>query len=160
MLISVVSYLGIIVLNFVRNSPENRTYAVPARGSSLTTRFSRIANFKKDGLCVIGMEVKSLIPLIAFDAFLNVSTYQFPLTYYPERFPYASIVLIHLQLYLTLCFVLPLRRSFLSEILMYRKTLLTTVGLYSYHSNPSSPLRALALRSFIGSVGILASAMG
>ncbi|KAN0089055.1 hypothetical protein V8E51_019315 [Hyaloscypha variabilis] len=62
------------------------------------------------------MEVKSLIPLIAFDAFLN--------------------------LYLTLCFVLPLRR------------------LYSYHSNPSSPLRALALRSFIASVGILASAMG
>jgi len=43
------SYLGIIVLNFV----------------------FRIANFKKDGSCVIGMEVKSLIPLIIFDAFLN-----------------------------------------------------------------------------------------
>jgi len=62
------------------------------------------------------MEVKSLIPLILFDASLN--------------------------LYLTLCFVLPLRR------------------LYSYQSNPGSPLRALALRSFIGSVGILAAAMG
>ena len=56
----------------------------PHGESILTAGTSRIAEFKKDGSCVIGMEIKLLIPLILFDAFINVGVYRLHLIYYPR----------------------------------------------------------------------------
>ncbi|KAH6673646.1 hypothetical protein B0J14DRAFT_53319 [Halenospora varia] len=75
----------------------------------------RIAYLNDDGVCIIGMKFKVLMPLIIFDAAIN--------------------------LYLTVLFVVPLR------------------SLYSYKHNPDSMLRTIALRSFIGSCGTLASSI-
>lgn len=34
----------------------------------------RVAYFREDGMCIIGMEVKSVMPLIISDAAINVSS--------------------------------------------------------------------------------------
>lgn len=74
----------------------------------------RVAYFK-DGTCVIGLERKSVMPLIIMDAVLNF--------------------------YLTLLFVMPLRK------------------LYSYKNSPNSFLRTITLRSFVGSLATLTSSV-
>lgn len=75
----------------------------------------RIAYLNDDGVCIIGMKFKVLMPLIIFDAAIN--------------------------LYLTMLFIVPLR------------------SLYSYKHNRDSKLRTIALRSFVGSCGTLASSI-
>jgi hypothetical protein len=75
----------------------------------------RVAYFKEDGTCVIGLERKSVMPLIIIDAVLNF--------------------------YLTLLFVIPLRK------------------LYSYKNSPNSILRTVTLRSFVGSLATLTSSV-
>ncbi|KAG9233657.1 hypothetical protein BJ875DRAFT_37688 [Amylocarpus encephaloides] len=75
----------------------------------------RIAHLTPSGTCIIGMELKVLMPLIIFDAIIN--------------------------LYLTMLFVIPLRK------------------LYSYKASPDSKLRTVALRSFIGSCCTLTSSI-
>jgi hypothetical protein len=75
----------------------------------------RTAYFRDDGTCTIGMESKSVMPLIIFDAVLNF--------------------------YLTLLFVIPLRK------------------LYSYKNSPNSVLRTITLRSFVGSLATLTSSV-
>jgi hypothetical protein len=75
----------------------------------------RVAYFSADGTCIIGMESKSVMPLIIFDAVLNF--------------------------YLTLLFVIPLRK------------------LYSYKNSPNSILRTITLRSFVGSLATLTSSV-
>ncbi|KAG9240333.1 hypothetical protein BJ878DRAFT_546356 [Calycina marina] len=89
----IVPYIGIIVLNFVY----------------------RIASFNKNGICIIGMERISVMPLIIVDACVNF--------------------------YLTLLFVVPLRR------------------LYSYQQQVSPALRTITFRSFIGSLATLTSSV-
>jgi hypothetical protein len=74
-----------------------------------------VAYFKEDGTCVIGIERKSVMPLIIIDAVLNF--------------------------YLTLLFIIPLRK------------------LYSYKNSPNSILRTVTLRSFIGSLATLTSSV-
>lgn len=75
----------------------------------------RVAIFNDDGTCIIGMENISVMPLIIVDAGIN--------------------------LYLTLLFVIPLRK------------------LYSYTVNTTSALRTITLRSFIGSCATLTSSV-
>lgn len=75
----------------------------------------RVAYFKEDGTCIIGIERKSVMPLIIIDAVLNF--------------------------YLTLLFIIPLRK------------------LYSYKNSPNSILRTVTLRSFIGSLATLTSSV-
>jgi hypothetical protein len=75
----------------------------------------RVAYFREDGTCIIGLQSKSVMPLIIFDAVLNF--------------------------YLTLLFVIPLRK------------------LYSYKNSPNSILRTVTLRSFVGSLATLTSSV-
>jgi hypothetical protein len=75
----------------------------------------RVAYFRADGMCIIGIKFKSVMPLIIFDAVLNF--------------------------YLTLLFVIPLRK------------------LYSYKNSPNSVLRTITLRSFVGSLATLTSSV-
>jgi hypothetical protein len=75
----------------------------------------RVAYFREDGTCIIGLQSKSVMPLIIFDAVLNF--------------------------YLTLLFVIPLRK------------------LYSYKNSPNSILRTITLRSFVGSLATLTSSV-
>jgi hypothetical protein len=75
----------------------------------------RVAFFREDGTCIIGLEAKSVLPLIIFDAVLNF--------------------------YLTLLFIIPLRK------------------LYSYKNSPNSVLRTITLRSFVGSLATLTSSV-
>lgn len=74
-----------------------------------------MAYFREDGTCIIGLESKSVMPLIIFDAVLNF--------------------------YLTLLFVIPLRK------------------LYSYKNSPNSILRTITLRAFVGSLATLTSSV-
>lgn len=66
-------------------------------------------------MCIIGMEQRAMMPLIIFDALVN--------------------------LYLTILFVLPLRR------------------LYSYKQSTNNALRTITIRSFIGSLATLTSSV-
>jgi hypothetical protein len=75
----------------------------------------RVAYFREDGTCIIGLQTKSVMPLIIFDAVLNF--------------------------YLTLLFVIPLRK------------------LYTYKNSPNSVLRTITLRSFVGSLATLSSSV-
>lgn len=54
--------------------PEVREPKSRHRAKALMIGISRIAYFNEDGTCVIGMEAKSIMPLIIFDAVVNVST--------------------------------------------------------------------------------------
>ncbi|KAF2738283.1 hypothetical protein EJ04DRAFT_560870 [Polyplosphaeria fusca] len=75
----------------------------------------RIAYISDKGVCIIGMKKISMYPLIIFDVIVNV--------------------------YLTLLFILPLRK------------------LYSYQHNMNAALRTMAFRSFIGSCATLTSSV-
>jgi hypothetical protein len=74
-----------------------------------------VAYFREDGTCIIGLPSGTVMPLIIIDAVLNF--------------------------YLTLLFVIPLRK------------------LYSYKNSPNSGLRTITLRSFVGSLATLTSSV-
>lgn len=81
----------------------------------------RTAYFTPDGTCIIGMQLKVMLPLIIFDAAVN--------------------------LYLTLLFVIPLR-----SLYSYRNSSPT-------NTNTRTTIQTVALRSFVGSFGTLASSV-
>jgi hypothetical protein len=54
--------------------PEVREPKFRHRAKALIIGISRIAYFNEDGTWVIGMEAKSIMPLIIFDAVVNVRT--------------------------------------------------------------------------------------
>ncbi|KAG8405310.1 hypothetical protein J3458_021974 [Metarhizium acridum] len=98
---------------------------------------SRIAKLEDDGKCIIGMKSFAMIPLISFDAVVNV--------------------------YLTMIFLIPLRSESLSG--RWGKGLHTHVeiDLYSYKNMPRTHanmrLRTVAFRTFCGAVCTLLSSM-
>lgn len=109
-------YIVVIVINFV-------------------WRFTYIDD---KGVCIVGMEMKAMLPLITFEVIVNV--------------------------YLTLLFILPLRRkhtSILHPLPVPRNTSMLTWNseLYSYHNSANPRLHRMAFRSLIGSISTLATSV-
>ncbi|KAL0940717.1 uncharacterized protein CTRU02_203480 [Colletotrichum truncatum] len=87
-----------------------------------------------DGQCYIGMQKVSMIPLISFDAVVNI--------------------------YLTILFLIPLKTTN-SKVGPYNTN--SSAGLYSFKNFPKTPanirLRTVALRTFIGALCTLTSSI-
>ncbi|KAF1362442.1 hypothetical protein EJ07DRAFT_107325, partial [Lizonia empirigonia] len=82
----------------------------------------RITYINDEGVCIIGMQKTAMLPLITFEVVVNV--------------------------YLTLLFVLPLR-----------KFILTNLELYSYKQSPNPTLNRMASRSVVGSLATLTTSV-
>lgn len=66
-----------------------------------------------------------------------------------------------LQVYLTLLFVLPIRSKYIRSFLLVQESLTFSIvlELYSYRHNVNGALRAIALRTFVGSCATLTSSV-
>ncbi|KAJ6440093.1 Cell division control protein 25 [Purpureocillium lavendulum] len=96
----------------------------------------RIAKMR-DGTCIIGMKSLAMIPLISFDTVVNV--------------------------YLTLLFLVPMRRQTTIKRQCLDSEANTTIGMYSFKNMARTPanlrLRTVALRTFIGAASTLISSI-
>ena len=111
---------------------------------SFHSRFS----IYEDGKCLIGMKRVAMIPLIAFDVFVNVSS---P---FPKFFSQAhtSRSISHRF------FCCPSGVSALGTIQISAQCL-TIIATWSYQNSRTSGVRTVALRTFIGSCATLASSV-
>ncbi|TLD29197.1 hypothetical protein PspLS_03459 [Pyricularia sp. CBS 133598] len=90
-------------------------------------------NFYDDGTCVIGQSRFVLIPLIAFDAFINI--------------------------YLTILFLIPLLRLYSVHLKVRRPYTLVLHSAKMAYTAPNLRLRRLAFRTFVGTCCTLASSV-
>jgi hypothetical protein len=67
----------------------------------LTLRVSRFTKMEK-GQCIIGMKREAMIPLISFDALVNVGTFPIP------QHSVSDQQLTMFKIYLTFLFIIPL----------------------------------------------------
>ena len=76
--------------------------------------------------------------------------------------PYLGVHTKHeLQVYLTLLFILPIRSKYIRSFLLVQESLtfLIVLELYSYRHSVNGALRAIALRTFVGSCATLTSSV-
>jgi hypothetical protein len=94
----------------------------------------------ENGMCIIGMKSVAMIPLISFDAVVNI--------------------------YLTILFLIPLKSKPLCERTGAngnRQLTCDTIDLYSFKNMQNTPanlrLRSVAFRTFLGAVATLISSI-
>ncbi|TLS24642.1 hypothetical protein PpBr36_08318, partial [Pyricularia pennisetigena] len=99
----------------------------------IITNFIFRVNFYDNGTCVIGQSRFVLIPLIAFDAFINI--------------------------YLTILFLIPLLRLYSVHLKIKRPYTLVLHSAKMAYTAPNLRLRRLAFRTFVGTCCTLASSV-
>jgi hypothetical protein len=111
----------------------------------------RISYIDKEGVCIIGMEKKAMMPLIIFEVIVNV---------HPPNPTTSTTHSPSSQVYLTLLFILPLRSiSHPARSPGKNPNLTFSPGLYSYKNNANPKLNRMAFRSFIGSCATLTTSV-
>lgn len=93
-------------------------------------RNRRISFLNTEGQCIIGVRIRAMMPLIAYEVVINI--------------------------YLNILFIIPLRSKFRSSAVVGSSVLHSSSEMYTYRHG-SGKMRNLALRTFIGSCATLLS---